>query len=74
MYQPKTSYSGDPRWIIARFESKCSKCGKSVKRGEKIFYYPRTKSVFCDSPGCGGNAERDFRNMCEQEDFYGGRY
>lgn len=48
----KTS-NNDPREIVAKFGN-CKKCGKSVK-GEKVYYWPATRSVFCH--GCG---ESDF--------------
>lgn len=75
-YKPRSSYSGDPRWITAKFSSNCSHCGKKINRGDRIFYYPRTKSVFCEGPSCGKHCERDFLNCCQAEDYYatGGRY
>lgn len=75
-YRPKNTYSNDPRWINARFESICAHCGKKIKRGDRVFYYPLHKRVFCDGDSCGKHCERDFRNCCEAEDYYatGGRY
>ena len=37
------SYSGDPRQITARFASKCHTCGKPIKKGEQIIYWPNGK-------------------------------
>lgn len=73
-YRGKSSYSGDPHWTTAKFDSVCSKvgCGKKIKKGAKIFYYPRTKSVYCEEHG--KIAEKDFRSKVEEEDYYGGRY
>jgi hypothetical protein len=35
-------YSGDPRWITAKFNSVCSNaaCGKPIAKGAQLFYYP----------------------------------
>jgi hypothetical protein len=37
-------YSGDPYWTTARFNS-TDASGNPVKKGERIFYYPRTRTV-----------------------------
>jgi hypothetical protein len=50
-------YSGDPRWITARFNSKCP-CGHDIKKGERTFYYPRTKAALCGK--CGEKASAEF--------------
>ncbi len=48
-------YGGDPYWTTARFDSTDAE-GKPVKTGARIFYYPRTKSVYQ-----GESAERESR-------------
>ena len=53
-------YSNDPRWITAKFTSKCSKCGQSIQTGESIFYYPLGKKVLCKGDDCSGQASREF--------------
>ena len=63
-------YAKDPYWTKARFVSKCSKCGGSIKKGADIFYYPRTRSVFCESDNCGGAASRDFESCAFDEMVY----
>lgn len=50
----------DPRWITARFNSRCCRCKGEVKKGSQAFYYPRDKAVMCDSEDCGKQASRDF--------------
>ena len=40
-----THYSGDPRQIAARFPSKCHTCGKPIKKGEQIIYWPNGKQA-----------------------------
>ncbi len=42
-----------PYWLKSKFGGKCSKCGFGIKKGEDIFYYPATKTVFCAGDGCG---------------------
>jgi len=60
-------YSGDPYWTTARFTSKCRKCGKVIMKGERIFYYPKGKYVFCDSDGCGHAESRSFEAAAQDE-------
>jgi hypothetical protein len=33
-------YAKEPRWLAARFDRKCAKCGAVIKKGDRIFYYP----------------------------------
>ena len=40
-----THYSGDPRQITARFPSTCHTCGKPIKKGETIIYWPNGKKA-----------------------------
>lgn len=65
-------HHNDPRWIQAKFASKCSKCKEHIGKGEVIYYYPLTKDVF--SGECAKAAEKDFNSMLEQENFYGSPY
>ncbi|MGD0261500.1 MAG: hypothetical protein ABSD29_16925 [Verrucomicrobiota bacterium] len=64
-------YSGDPRWLTARFASKCP-CGKTIQRGERTFYYPRTKIALCQQP-CGQKASAEFAAAAQDEAFCGGQ-
>ena len=59
------SYSRDPFWLNAKYGSYCKKCNKQIKTGDKIFYYPITKSAYCTE--CGKHAERDFIRCVEME-------
>ena len=38
------TYKGDPYWTTAKFNSVTKYC-EPVKKGDRIFYYPRTKEV-----------------------------
>ena len=65
-------YAGDPRQITARFASKCHTCGKPIKKGESIIYWPNGKHaghLTCD--------EADYRNSLasfEDEGRYNSQY
>jgi len=39
-------YSGDPRWIVARFNSTCAETGKKINKGDDCVYYPREKKTY----------------------------
>ena len=58
------SYRNDPRWISARFISQC-KCGTSIRKGERVFYYPLVKQALCEV--CGTPAAREFEAMSADE-------
>lgn len=62
-------YSGDPYWTTARFNGKDQK-GNPVRKGDRIFYYPRTRTV------CTGQdaeqASADFHAAAQDEAFYNG--
>lgn len=70
MFGQFRSVPGDPYWTCARFDSTCSGCKRPVRKGHRIFFYPKDKSVFCSE--CGKKAERDFRSMAEQDVFPNG--
>lgn len=50
----------DPYWLRARYPGSCSQCNAAIKRDDRIFYYPNTRTVFCAADDCGGRAARDF--------------
>lgn len=53
-------YANDPRWMKAHFGSKCP-CGAAIPKGGRMFYYPATRTAYCDKWECGGSREADFR-------------
>ena len=59
-------YRDDPRWISTKFKGRCHRCGKVIKRGERAFYYPKGRHLFCDGP-CGQAADTDF-TACAQDE------
>lgn len=48
-----------PYWLKAHYGGKCFKCGRGIKKGEDIFYYPSTKAVLCSYEPCGQQASKD---------------
>lgn len=67
-------YSRDPKWLTVKYACKCSKCGKAIKQGERGFYYPSDRSMFCEGEECGGNASRDFESCAFDEASYHGSW
>ncbi len=61
-------YSGDPYWTHARFQSQCPRCHTTIRKGDRIFYYPRHKHALCES--CGHPAAADFAAAAWDEDLY----
>ena len=65
------SYSGDPYWTTARFNSTDAN-GNAVKKGDRIFYYPLTKTVLTGAQAEQASAE--FQSMAADEAFVTGEY
>jgi hypothetical protein len=63
------SYKGDPKWIRARFNSTC-RCGKQIRAGEDILYWPYNRSLQCHN--CGEPAWQRFLSEAADEDVYNG--
>ena len=65
-------YGGDPFWLTAKFSGKCARksCGRVIPAGGRAFYYPRTKALYCDSPGCGQAESSSFESAAADEFFY----
>jgi len=63
----RRSYSNAPRWMEARFPSQCTRCKCSIKKGDRIFYYPASKAVYCAAEACGKECSRDFESHAFDE-------
>jgi Rieske Fe-S protein len=65
------TYRDDPREITARFDGNCNHpgCTVPVKKGERVFYYPKSRSVL--GARCGHAEEARCRFDAERfdEDF-----
>jgi hypothetical protein len=66
----KQAAYGDPYWMTAKYPGK-DKDGKPFKKGEKVFYYPRTKTILTGPEA--EKAAREFASAASDEDFYGYR-
>lgn len=62
------TYKDDPRWMTARFDG-LAEDGTPVRRGDRIFYYPRTRTVFVGARA--ESAAADFQACAEDEEFTG---
>ncbi|RPJ40124.1 MAG: hypothetical protein EHM35_00530 [Planctomycetaceae bacterium] len=58
MYRNRRYGNADPYWLAARFASTCT-CGKQIRKGDRIFYYPKTKAAVCET--CGRQGANDLR-------------
>lgn len=50
----------DPYWLECRSNLKCARCGAEIKRGDRAFYFPNTRTLHCEGDDCGGQSARDF--------------
>jgi hypothetical protein len=53
-------YKSDPRWINVKFDGSCARCKSVIRHGERAFYYPQDRSLYCERENCGQAASRDF--------------
>ena len=54
-------YKCDPRWITVRFKgSTYARCKRPIHPGERAFFYPEVRSLYCDGDECGQSASREF--------------
>lgn len=65
------TYAGDPYWLTAKFNGPSNnKDGTPIKRGDRIFYYPRGRQSFVGAEA--EAAAADFQSNAEYEDFCSG--
>lgn len=65
------TYSGDPYWTTAKFAGpSANKDGTPIKRGDRIFYYPRGRQPFVGAEA--EAASNDFQSCAQDEAFYSG--
>ena len=58
---------GDPYWLTAKYPGRAQD-GSPMKKGDKVLYYPRTKTVMAGLKA--EQAWRDFQSEIADEDFY----
>lgn len=59
----------DPFWLETKYEGgSCARCGAKIRKGERVFYYPSTKSIYC--PTHSAEASREFSAAKFDEEFY----
>lgn len=51
--------------MTARFPGVCAKTKAPIKKGDRVFYYPSTRSMFAGEAA--KEAERDFQNCVAAE-------
>ncbi len=62
-----TYQKGDPYWTKAKFDS-VTKSGQKVRKGDKILYYPNTRTVVIGEEA--DKAWRDFLAAAQDEEAY----
>jgi hypothetical protein len=63
-------YSGDPYWTTAKFNSTDAN-GRTVRKGDRIFYYPRTRTVLTGPEA--DKAAAEFAAAAQDEAFCSGQ-
>jgi len=70
MRRQRLPFPQDPRWITARFPSRCDGCHQPMQAGDQIFYYPNSKTVFCNREDCGKRESRHLEAAIFDERMY----
>ena len=69
MRYTKSSYTGDPHWITARFDG-VDVNQVQFRRGDRVFYFPRGKHIYAGAAG--EAASQRFESERADEDVYNG--
>ena len=68
------TYKNDPRWITAKFAGKCAgnggKCCEPIKAGDRVFYYPASRSTLAQACGHAEDAVNDFNSAKFDEEGF----
>lgn len=62
----------DPYPLKARFDSDCAGCGKRIRKGDQIYYWPDGRKAYCEA--CGEPEYRLFLGSKQDEVFYQSQY
>jgi len=69
-----TRYTMDPRWIVARYSGTCASCAAPIAKGGRAFWFPKTRSLFCDKAACGRKESAEYEAAAADEDTYANLY
>jgi hypothetical protein len=62
-------YKCDLGWITVQFKGNTwVRCKRSIHPGERAFYYPAARSLYCEAEDCGKAASREFSARAFDED------
>jgi hypothetical protein len=67
-------YKGDPRWLEAKYAGKCTgnhgQRTQAIKRGDRVFYYPSSRTILAQPCGHADDASADFNSHTFDESNY----
>jgi hypothetical protein len=66
-------FAGDPRWITARYSTRCSRCTVPINKGDNAFYYPGSKTIYCAGE-CGQTESNNFNSYADDDDSMFGQF
>ena len=53
----------DPYVLVLKYPGTCDGCGKELKQGDEVFYYPKHRgskaTMLCRANGCSAKGEAD---------------
>jgi hypothetical protein len=58
MRRRRLPFPSDPHWLDARFPGHCSRCSRPTKTGDSVYYFPQSRTIFCNSEDCGKHEAR----------------
>lgn len=65
MYYYKPLRCDPPKWISAKRPERCENCRRTVAIGERFYFFPYARTVYCDGPDCGQAKERTYQEAWE---------
>lgn len=57
-YRMFASRGNDPKWISDTKTYRCCGCNRLIEPGERMYYFPYAKTVYCAGDSCGLAKER----------------
>ena len=70
-YRRRRYVNQDPYPLKARFDSDCAGCGKRIRKGDSIYYWPNGRKAYCE---CGEKDYRAFLAAKQDEAWYQSQY